>query len=72
MSLSLEIVPYGGWKAIRMRRDGWELIAPLKIGTRNLRFGPVDEPNILSENKAPMGKTRPKEWMTYEEPYHRR
>jgi hypothetical protein len=55
-----------------MRRDGWELIAPLKIGTRILRFGPVDEPNILSENKAQMGKTRPKEWMTYEEPYHRR
>jgi hypothetical protein len=33
MSLSLDLVPYGGWaKAIRMRRDGWELVAPLEIG----------------------------------------
>ncbi|NBR96392.1 MAG: hypothetical protein EBT48_02120 [Verrucomicrobia bacterium] len=66
MSLSLDLVPYGGWaKAIRMRRDGWELVAPLEIGPRILRFGPVDGPNILFENKEQMGKTGAKEWMIY-------
>jgi len=66
MSLSLEIVPYGGWsKAIRMRRDGWELVAPLEIGPRILRFGPIDGTNILFENKEQMGKTGAKEWMIY-------
>ena len=66
MSLSLDLVPYGGWaKAVRMRRDGWELIAPLEIGPRILRFGPIDGPNVLFENQEQMGKTGAKEWMIY-------
>jgi len=66
MSLSLDLVPYGGWtKAVRMRRDGWELIAPLEIGPRILRFGPIDGSNVLFENKEQMGKTGAQEWMIY-------
>lgn len=66
MSLSIEIVPYAGWaKAIRLRRKGWELVAPLEIGPRILRFGPVDGPNVLFENKEQLGKTGGKEWMIY-------
>ena len=66
MGLNLEITPYGGWsKAVRMRRDGWELITPLEIGPRILRFGPIDGPNVLFENKEQMGKTGAKKWMIY-------
>ena len=66
MSLTQDLVPYGGWaKAIRLRRDGWELIAPLEIGPRILRLGPVDGPNILFENQEQMGKSGAQEWMIY-------
>ena len=58
MSLTQDLVPYGCWaKAIRLRQDGWELIAPLEIGPRILRLGPVDGPNILFENQEQMGKS---------------
>ena len=66
MSLSLDLVPYGGWnKAIRMRQGKWELLAPLEIGPRLLRLGPVDGPNVLFENPTQRGKIGAKDWMMY-------
>lgn len=62
----LENCVYGGWKtAVRIRREDWELVAPLEIGPRILRLGPVDGPNLFFENPAQLGKTGGDDWRIY-------
>ena len=66
MGLNLEITPYGGWsKAVRIRRDGWELVAPLEVGPRILRLGPVGGPNLFYEDSSQLGKTGGDIWRIY-------
>jgi hypothetical protein len=61
-----ENLAYGGWKkAVRMRRESWELVAPLDVGPRILRLGPVDGPNLFFENPAQLGKTGGDDWRIY-------
>ena len=56
MKAVLENCSYGGWKnAVRLRRDSWELVAPLEVGPRILRLGPVDGPNLFYENSSQRG-----------------
>lgn len=63
---SLEQVSYAGWrKAVRLRRGDWELVAPLEIGPRILRLGPVDGPNLFYEDPAHLGKTGGDTWRIY-------
>jgi len=66
MKVVLENCGYGGWKnAVRIRRGSWELVAPLEVGPRILRLGPVDGPNLFYENRAQLGKTGGGDWRIY-------
>ena len=66
MKTQRELSAYGGWKqAVRVRWDGWELVAPLEVGPRILRLGPVDGPNLFFEDPAQLGQTGGKTWKIY-------
>jgi len=66
MKPATEIVPYQGWaQALRLRIAGWELVAPLGVGPRILRFGPVDGPNVFFEKKEQLGQIGGTEWRIY-------
>jgi len=66
MKLVLENCAYGGWKnAVRMRWGSWELVAPLDVGPRILRLGPVEGPNLFYENRSQLGQIGGEEWRMY-------
>ena len=66
MKLRQEPCAYDGWKqAVRVRWDGWELVAPLEVGPRILRLGPVDGPNLFFEDSAQLGQTGGDSWRIY-------
>ena len=66
MKLRQEPCAYDGWKqAVWVRWDGWELVAPLEVGPRILRLGPVDGPNLFFEDSAQLGKTGGDSWRIY-------
>ena len=57
---------YGEWKnAVRLRRRSWELVAPLEVGPRILRLGPVDGPNLFYENSSQLGMRGGQDWRIY-------
>jgi len=54
----LENCNYGGWNnAVRMKRESWELVAPLEVGPRILRLAPVDGRNLFYEDGDQLGMT---------------
>ena len=66
MKLLRENCSYGGWKkALRVRWEAWELVAPLEVGPRVLRLGPVGGPNLFFEDPAQLGKTGGETWRIY-------
>jgi hypothetical protein len=66
MKPTLENCSYGGWKnAVRMKRESWELVAPLEVGPRILRLGPVDGPNLFYQNPDQLGMTGGEDWRIY-------
>ena len=57
---------YVGWKrALRVRWNSWELVAPLEVGPRILRLGPVGGPNLFFEDPAQLGQTGGNTWKIY-------
>ena len=66
MKTQRELSAYRGWKqAVRVRWDGWELVAPLEVGPRVLRLGPGDGPNLFFEDPAQLGQTGGNTWKIY-------
>ena len=66
MKTVLEFCAYAGWKkAVRIRWHGWELVAPLEVGPRILRLGPVDGPNLFFKDTAQLGQTGGNTWKIY-------
>jgi hypothetical protein len=66
MKLVLENCGYSGWKnAVRIRWGSWELVAPLDVGPRILRLGPVGGPNLFYENLSQLGTTGGGDWRIY-------
>jgi hypothetical protein len=62
----LEIFPYEGWKEVgRLCYGDWELLAPLEVGPRILRLGPVSGPNLFYEDSSQLGKTGGDSWKIY-------
>ncbi len=63
-ALSIEVVPYGGWKqALRMANQQVELIASLEVGPRILRFAALGGPNVLKEIPEQLGKSGEADWV---------
>ncbi|NCV90563.1 MAG: hypothetical protein EBW19_10365 [Betaproteobacteria bacterium] len=66
MKTQRELSAYRGWKqTVRVRWDGWELVAPLEVGPRVLRLGPVGGPNLFFEDPAQLGQTGGDSWKIY-------
>ncbi len=57
---------YGGWeKCVRLANDEIEMVITTEVGPRIIRFGFINDINILGEKKQQQGKTGGDEWMIY-------
>ena len=66
MKITIENCAYRGWaRALQMRWQRWELVAPLEVGPRILRLAPVDGPNLFYENSSQLGMTGGQDWRIY-------
>lgn len=56
-------VPYGGWKrTLKVTFSNMELVIPLEVGIRILRFGFVGGRNVFKEFKEQLGGSGESEW----------
>jgi len=57
---------YGGWeKCIRLDNGKIEMVVLTEVGPRIIRFGFINDINVLGENKEQQGKTGGDEWKIY-------
>jgi len=57
---------YGGWeKCIRLDNGEIEMVVLTEVGPRIIRFGFINDINVLGENKEQQGKTGGDEWTIY-------
>jgi len=57
---------YGGWKkCILITGDELDMVVTTEVGPRIIRFGFINEKNILKEVKKQQGKTGGKDWLMY-------
>jgi hypothetical protein len=57
---------YGGWKkCIHITGDELDMVVTTEVGPRIIRFGFIEDENILKEMKNEQGKTGGKEWLSY-------
>lgn len=62
----IERKPLGLWdKAVRLRFGAWEIGAPLSVGPRILRCGPIDGPNLFYECPGDAGKGGGDKWRIF-------
>jgi len=57
---------YGGWeKCVRLDNGRIEMVVLTEVGPRIIRFGFINDINVLGENKEQQGKTGGDEWKIY-------
>ena len=64
MKTTLQIVEYKGWRqSLQLSNGTVELVMPLEIGPRVMRYGFVGGPNVFREYEPQLGKSGESEWM---------
>lgn len=63
MAISLGVVEYSGWKQSLWLSNGTvELVIPLEVGLRIMRYGLVGGANVFKEYEEQLGRSGEKEW----------
>ncbi|NBO64381.1 MAG: hypothetical protein EBU88_05970 [Acidobacteria bacterium] len=63
MGMTVEMIEYRGWKqALRLTNGLVELVVPLEIGPRVMRFSFVNGNNVFKEYENQLGRSGEKEW----------
>ena len=61
---SLRVIAYKGWKqSLRLTNGTVELVMPLEIGPRIMRYARVGGPNVFKEYEEQLGRQGETEWM---------
>lgn len=64
MKTTLEIIEYKGWRqSLRLSNGTVELVMPLEVGPRVMRYGFVGGPNVFKEYEPQLGRSGESEWM---------
>jgi hypothetical protein len=64
MKTSLQIVDYKGWRqSLQLSNGTVELVMPLEVGPRVMRYGYVGGPNHFKEYEEQLGRSGEAEWM---------
>ena len=63
MAVSLQTIEYKGWeRCLRLSNGTVELVAPLEIGIRVMRYGLIGGPNVFKEYESQLGQSGEGEW----------
>lgn len=64
MKRSLRVVEYKGWKqSLQLSNGTVELVMPLEIGPRIMRYARIGGPNVFKEYEEQLGRQGEKDWM---------
>lgn len=66
MAIKVEKIPYGGWdNCYRLKNEVVDLIVTSDVGPRIIRYGFLEDYNLMCEKQDQMGKTDGDDWRIY-------